>query len=84
MCAGEGAGEDAREGGTARGLQERLDPGCPGLGPISRAVKGSFLVDRNGQCLDPTLPHSLLIQWLRGGFFDGGFEVGGFEITLPL
>lgn len=82
MC--RGGQERMREGGTVRGPQERLDPGCPGLGPTCRAVKGSFLVDRSGQCLDPTLPHSLLIQWLRGGFFDGGFEVGGFEITLPL
>jgi hypothetical protein len=53
----------------------------PRLGPTSRAVKGSFLVDMNGQCPDPTLPHSLLIQ---RDFFDGGFEVRGFEITLPL
>lgn len=83
MCRG-GGWRGCERGRHSERAARETGPRMPRLGPISRAVKGSFLVDRNGQCLDPTLPHSLLIQWLRGGFFDGGFEVGGFEITLPL
>lgn len=84
MCVRRGGGwgrwEEAHwEAGRRDWTQDAPDWALP-----AGQLKGPFLLIGTASAQTPPSPHSLLIQWLRRGFFDGGFEVGGFEITLPL